>query len=1231
MRKRSPRVDRTTLTVLACIGLFAAKSLADSPKPTTDGNRLAYLDSNDPYYVHRAFPKLITPQWVGEEGAQAVVVLAVDDMNDNSAKYEAFLRPIIDRLEKTDGKAHLSIMTNSAKADDPIVKKFIEEGVSIEVHSIGHPCPILSKGNFDAAKHSFDDCIDLLAKLPDNKPVAFRTPCCDSLNTPSPRFFAEIFNKTTANGNFLTIDSSVFNVTTPNDPELPRDLVFDNDGGDRFRKYLPFPSFVNTIVDYPYPYVLGGLCWEFPCSVPSDWEAFHVQKDNPKTVEDMKAALDAVVAKQGVMNLVFHPHNWIQNRQIVELIDHAARTHGRKVKFLNFKECIERIEKNLLVGGSLRDEKGFDSGVRLIDVNSDGFLDVVVGQQAKKLVRIWDPKAGRFKDFGYELETLDSANAGSAPPIAVRFGVIDGKAFAFRSTKNGPEGLIFAADGSTTRLPVSGLELDGRPIRTLFGGKDQGVRFRDLDGDGTTELIVGNPEGSAVFKFTGGSPAWKKLNIGLPAGASIVTSEGGDAGLRFVDVDEDLRDDVVFSNDSGFGLYLFDSFETGWSRVALKGFAGASDALPKFVHEGRNAGAWFHSRSLWVQNENTATMPDLVDRRSFNQMLWNMEPRGKSPEASLASIRVKPGFSVELAAAEPLVNDPIAIDWDPSGALWVVEMADYPLGVDGKGGRGGQIRKLFDDDRDGRFDRSVNFLEGLGYPTGVFSWRKGVIVSCAPDIFYAEDANGDGKADKREVLFTGFVEGNPQHRVNGFELGLDGWIHGANGDSGGRILSKKTGKVVDIQGRDFRFKPDTGEFETESGGSQFGRHRDDWGNWFSNNNPNWLWHNVLSEREVARNPSFASGSPRQMIDSDARLYPISRTVPRFNSPDSVNRVTSANSPTPYRDNVFGPAFERSVFVSEPVHNVVHRVNLEPVGGTFQGGRESGELDREFLASSDNWFRPTMLKTGPDGALWIVDMYRAVIEHPEWIPDDWEAKLDLRAGADKGRIYRVRLSEFLFDKRPTSKQCPSKSAIGALASPNGTVRDLAMRLILQAKDSRQERLLRAMLDRSLAPASRVQILATLAVLGAIDARSLANALVDLDPRVRGQGLKVCGPLLEKSPELAEQVVRLADDPDAGVRFQLALALGDWPTSKAAEARQDSVERRRRPLDTSLGVLVIEYECRNCARSIAFELRSVERAQRTSRPASDYDVGQRKHSGPGSHDRRRRESEIRRTAI
>jgi putative membrane-bound dehydrogenase-like protein len=534
-------------------------------------------------------------------------------------------------------------------------------------------------------------------------------------------------------------------------------------------------------------------------------------------------------------------------------------------------------------------------------------------------------------------------------------------------------------------------------------------------------------------------------------------------------------------------------------------------------------------------------------------------PPGKTHQESLRSFQVAPGFMVELVASEPLVKDPIAFEWGADLKLWVVEMGDYPLGVDGKGKPGGVVRFLEDSDGDGLYDRQTTFLDGLGFPTGVMPWRKGVLVACAPDVFYAEDRDGDGKADHREILFTGFGQGNQQHRLNGFELGLDGWIYGANGDSDGTVRSIKTGKATQISGRDFRFRPDTGEFEAESGRTQFGRHRDDWGHWFGNNNPNWGWQYVLANHDVRRNASYAPPDPRQTLEPDTRLYPISQTEPRFNDPGAANHVTSANSITPYRDDLFGPEFDTSVFVSEPVHNLVHRMVLEPQGVTFRGQRGPNEANREFLASSDNWFRPTMLKTGPDGALWIADMYRAVIEHPEWIPDDWEKRLDLRAGSEQGRIYRV----YPVDKKPRPiprlDKLNTAQLVAALASRSGWERDTAQRLLMHARDRGAIAPLRALAIATRRPKTRVQAIWTLAALGDLDEPSALAGLKDPEPRVRESIIAAVWATARQSRVVTDAVIRLADDPDAHVRFQVAMALGNFDDRRAGEALAKLVRR------------------------------------------------------------------------
>ena len=1149
------------------VALITSLALGSNLLAGPDGNRLAYLDDGaNPYYVGRDFPKLITPQWVGEEGVEAVVTLGIDDLTDNAPMYEAVLRPILDRLKAIDGRAPVSIMTCKVDPKAPELQRWLKEGVSLEVHSLTHRHPLFQGGDFAEARRVVDGGIDLLGQIPGNRPVAFRTPYCDSQNTLSPRFFAEIFKSVGPGGHFLTIDSSVFNITTPADPDLPRSLVLDPDGRERFRKYVPFRSFVNTIEDYPYPYVIDGLCWEFPCAVPSDWAAQNLNKPNrPETVEDLKAALDAVVLKRGVFNFVFHPHGWIKPVQVVELIDHAVKAHGKKVKFLTFREAQERIDKNLLVGQPLRAADGRDNGVRLLDLDDDGYLDVVIGNDHKRATRLWDRKINAWKDGTFPLQLSHAIPWGghsliSTPSGGVRFGVIrpDGKASMIADDEGAPYGVTpggWSFDGNgwvEDHALLSTLDFDGERLRIGSPGKhDGGVRLRDLDGDGRCEVVAVTRRERGTFSWSPEQRRWNRLPFALPEPTRWVSGVV-DAGLRLIDLDEDGRLDVVSSNDEGYAVYLFDSMASGWSRKVMAGKPGDPKGLPMIARGGRNDGFFVHSRALWWQNENTDKLPDLVDRRSFNGLLKDVEPRGKSPEASRRSIRVRPGFKVELMASEPLVRDPIALEWGADGKLWVVEMGDYPLGTDGKGKPGGEVKFLEDRDGDGRYDKATVFVDGLSFPTGVMPWRKGVLVTCAPEIFYAEDTDGDGKADVRTTLFKGFVEGNPQHRVNGFDYGLDNWLYGANGDSGGAIHSVKAGTDTDLRGHDLRFRPDDGRFEPASGQAQFGRHRDDWGNWFGNNNSVWAWQVVLAEADLQRNPKVEYPIPQVVLDGDPVLFPVSRVAARFNDHSMAGRVTSANSPTPYRDELFGPGFEAALFVSEPVHNLVHRINLKPEGSALGGERAADEADRSFLASSDAWFRPAMLKTGPDGCLWIADMYRAVIEHPEWIPDDWEKRIDLRAGQDQGRIYRV--VPVHESPRPIARldRLDAAGLVAALDSPNGWQRDTAQRLLVHAADRAAVEPLRRLAAGSKRPKARLQALWTLEGLGALTPEVVVTALADPHPEVRRNALQAGGGLLKDHPELGAAMARLADDPDARVRLAVATALGGWDDPDAGRA-------------------------------------------------------------------------------
>jgi putative membrane-bound dehydrogenase-like protein len=549
-------------------------------------------------------------------------------------------------------------------------------------------------------------------------------------------------------------------------------------------------------------------------------------------------------------------------------------------------------------------------------------------------------------------------------------------------------------------------------------------------------------------------------------------------------------------------------------------------------------------------------------------------PPPKSAEESLASMQTKAGFEIELAAAEPLIVDPVAIDWGADGKLWVVEMRDYPMGMDGKWKPGSRIKFLEDTNGDGKYDKATVLVDNLPFATGVMAWRKGVLICAAPDILYAEEI---GKGRDRHVqvqkIFTGFVTENYQARVNSLSLGLDNWIYGANGLLGGIIQGESrglssagsaahaaSGEVqVDIRGRDFRMNPDTGAFEPASGLTQQGRVRDDWGNWFGCDNSTIAWQYPLPDHYIRRNPYATAPSPRVSIaagDNPNLLHPISHTLERFNQPQAANHVTSGCGLGIYRDDLLGNEYYGNVFLCEPVHNLVHRLVLQPNGLTFSGVRADDEQQSEFLASRDNWFRPVQARTGPDGALWVVDMYRFVIEHPRWIPAERLAKLDVRAGDDKGRIYRVVPKDKKLRPIRDLTKLSTASLVAALDTPNGTERDrIHQELVFPGTQRSHDRSAIEALEKlavaSKLPSVRVQAFSVLDGWGALKPDAVERGLSDADPNVRANAIRLC----ERVPTagvLSGTLARLVDDPDMQVRYQLALSLGEWHEAWASEA-------------------------------------------------------------------------------
>lgn len=535
---------------------------------------------------------------------------------------------------------------------------------------------------------------------------------------------------------------------------------------------------------------------------------------------------------------------------------------------------------------------------------------------------------------------------------------------------------------------------------------------------------------------------------------------------------------------------------------------------------------------------------------------------------SMQRIHVRDGYRVELVAAEPMVMDPVAIDWGPDGKLWVAEMADYPMGMDGDGRPGGRIRMLEDADGDGRYDQSTLFLDGVGFPNGVMAWRDGVLVTAAPEIFFAEDTDGDGRADRRTTILSGFATGNQQLRVNGLRWGLDGFIHCASGahhagyEAGNSIDSLLLNRSIRLGSRDFRFHPDTGEVDPLSGPSQYGRVRDDFGNWFGVQNSQPLWHYVLEDRYMRRNSIGPATDPRRQVRVPRMPEVFSAKPPqrRFHGFDHAGHYTSACGISVYRDELLFPRDEVHAFTCEPFHNLVQHHRLKADGTSFQGDRaDDGAID--FFASTDRWTRPVMSRTGPDGALWIVDMYRYMIEHPEWLPQGGKDALraGYRAGDERGRIYRI----VPVKETPRHVSNVASAELERLAEllehPNGLVRDMAHRELLMRKpDAATVAIMTEIFRRSDLAEARLQALSVLAGLGRVDQELIRTATRDEHAAVRRMAALLAEPLSAEQAA-ACGVLSLVEDSDATVRLQLANSLGFW-SSDAATATLHRMARR-----------------------------------------------------------------------
>ena len=565
-------------------------------------------------------------------------------------------------------------------------------------------------------------------------------------------------------------------------------------------------------------------------------------------------------------------------------------------------------------------------------------------------------------------------------------------------------------------------------------------------------------------------------------------------------------------------------------------------------------------------------------------------PQPVAAEQAANQFKLPDGLRMELVASEPLIREPSGVCWDQQGRLFVCELHGYNL--DGqididelnktgkldkevrrlfvpehieeaaKAGTYGTVKQLTDTDGDGRMDKANVWADRIPACFGICPARDGIIVVCAPDIMFLADRDGDGQAEVQEVLFTGFSTGVLDRRMGNPQWGLDDWIYVGRCHGDTTITGPYLAQAVELPNTDFRIQADGSAIEPISGAvSGLGFTFTESGDRFVSS-VGWPAHLVtpLPWHALARNPYVVSPPLTVEVFPDRRVYPTSKPHPwrtqraedpgfskfytdRYGIAESApsGYFTSCCAPLVYQDD-FLPGLQGHLLACEPAQNLIHRSTIRRANLRLELRRKPGEEKSEFLTTTDSWFHPIALSHGPDGAVWIVDFYREIIEDYSAIPRYLQQQYGLTNGKDRGRIWRLVAEE----KKPVpsfdmSRLSPQE-LVAEVASKIFWRRQTAKRLLAEGRMENAVADLEKLARQSNEPAVVITTLHTLEGLGKVSPDLLIALLSHQDTGVRRGALQIAEQVFNDKPEVLSTALTLADDNEPIVRLQLALSLG-----------------------------------------------------------------------------------------